>query len=59
MLDGELNTFFLFGALTLYSFVYGASWSIAAVRLRVDAGLFLIVLTSIGKRELTRTTADH
>jgi len=51
MLDGELNTFFLFGALTLYSFVYGASWSIAAVRLRVDAGLFLIVLTSIALRQ--------
>jgi hypothetical protein len=47
----EIGTFLLFGALTLYAFVYGASWSVAAVRLRVDAGLFLIVLASIALRQ--------
>jgi hypothetical protein len=47
----EIGTFLLFGALTLYSLVYGASWSVAAVRLRVDAGLFLIVLASIALRQ--------
>ncbi|NIE62660.1 hypothetical protein [Burkholderia sp. Ax-1719] len=47
----EIGTFLLFGALTLYSIAYGASWSVAAVRLRVDAGLFLIVLASIALRQ--------
>jgi hypothetical protein len=47
----EIGTFLLFGALTLYSFAYSASWSVAAVRLRVDAGLFLIVVASIALRQ--------
>jgi hypothetical protein len=47
----EIGTFVLFAALTLYSIAYGASWSVPAVRLRVDAGLFLIVLASIALRQ--------
>ncbi|MDR5782350.1 hypothetical protein QCE63_23395 [Caballeronia sp. LZ065] len=47
----ELGTFLLFGALTLYSLAYGAAWSVAEVRLRVDAGLLLIVLASILLRQ--------
>jgi hypothetical protein len=47
----EIGTFLLFGALALYTFMYGASWSIAEVRLRVDAGLLLIVFASIALRQ--------
>jgi hypothetical protein len=47
----EIGTFLLFGALTVYALLYGASWSVAAVRLRVDAGLFLIVLASMALRQ--------
>ncbi|WP_232316787.1 hypothetical protein [Candidatus Burkholderia verschuerenii] len=47
----EIGTFLLFGALTLYALVFGASWSVPAVRLRVDAGLLLIVLASIALRQ--------
>ena len=47
----ELGTFLLFGALTLYAVAYGASWSVPAVRLRVDGGLLLIVLASIALRQ--------
>ncbi|SAK67845.1 hypothetical protein AWB80_03358 [Caballeronia pedi] len=47
----EIGTFLLFGALTLYALMYGPSWSVAAVRLRVDAGLLLIVLASIALRQ--------
>jgi hypothetical protein len=47
----EIGTFVLFGALTLYSLMLDASWSIAAVRLRVDAGLMLIVLASMALRQ--------
>jgi hypothetical protein len=43
----EIGTFILFGALSLYALIYGASWSIAEVRLRVDAGLLLVILVSI------------
>jgi len=43
----EIGTFLLFGVLTIYALVYGASWSIAEVRLRVDAGLLLVILVSI------------
>jgi hypothetical protein len=46
----EIGTFLLFGALSLYALVYGALWSIVEVRLRVDAGLLLIVLASIAIR---------
>jgi hypothetical protein len=45
----EIGTLLLFAALSLYSLIYGALWS--AVRLRVDAGLFLIVLASIALRQ--------
>jgi hypothetical protein len=47
----EIGTFLLFGVLMLYGFLFGASWSAAAVRLRVDAGLLLIVLASIALRQ--------
>lgn len=47
----EVGTFLLFGALALYSFSSGASWSVPAVRLLVDSGLFLIVLASIVLRQ--------
>ena len=47
----EIGTFLLFGAMTLYSLVFGASWSVPAVRLRVDAGLLVIVLASIALRQ--------
>lgn len=44
----EIGTFVLFGGLTLFAWMPGAAqWSIAAVRLRVDAGLLLIVLVSM------------
>jgi hypothetical protein len=47
----ELGTFFLFGFLTLYALAMHPQWSIAAVRLRVDAGLMLIVLASMALRQ--------
>jgi hypothetical protein len=44
----EIGTFLLFGGLALFAWLPGTvQWSIAAVRLRVDAGLLLIVLASI------------
>jgi hypothetical protein len=43
----EIGTVLLFGALALYEGVTGAAWSIAGVRLAVDAGLLLIVLVSM------------
>jgi hypothetical protein len=43
----EAGTFLLFGVLALYQGVAGTPWSIAGVRLAVDAGLFLIVLVSM------------
>ena len=44
----EIGTFMLFGGLTVIALLPGAAqWSIAAVRLRVGAGLLLIVLASI------------
>jgi hypothetical protein len=47
----ELGTFFLFGGLALYALAMNPAWSIAAVRLRVDAGLTLIVLASLALRQ--------
>jgi len=47
----ELGTFVLFGLLTLYALAIDPPWSIAAVRLRVDAGLMLIVLASLALRQ--------
>lgn len=43
----EIGTVCLFGGLTLLQLATGTQWSIAAVRLRVDAGLLLIVLLSM------------
>lgn len=47
----EIGTFLLFGGLAVYAVVFDASWSIAEVRLRVDAGLMLIVLASMALRQ--------
>lgn len=47
----ELGSFFLFGLLSLYALAMQPLWSIAAVRLRVDAGLMLIVLASLALRQ--------
>lgn len=47
----EIGTFLLFGGLALYALAFDASWSIAEVRLRVDAGLMLIVLVSMALRQ--------
>jgi hypothetical protein len=43
----EIGTFVLFAGLAIYAKLAGAAWSIFAVRLRVDAGLLLVVLVSI------------
>jgi hypothetical protein len=40
----EIGAFLMFAGLTLLALVMGDQWSIADVRLRVDAGLLLIVL---------------
>jgi hypothetical protein len=45
------DTALLFGALTVYALANDVQWSIAAVRLRVDAGLMLIVLASLALRQ--------
>ena len=47
----EIGTGLLFGVLTVYALTNDVQWSIAAVRLRVDAGLMLIVLASIALRQ--------
>jgi hypothetical protein len=46
----EIGTAILFGSLALYALAFHPIWSIAAVRLRVDAGLLAIVLVSIAIR---------
>jgi hypothetical protein len=46
----EIGTVILFGGLALYAVLGGPTWSIIGVRLRVDAGLLLIVLISIAIR---------
>jgi hypothetical protein len=46
----EIGTAVLFGGLALYAVVGGPEWSIAGVRLRVDAGLLAIVLASMAVR---------
>jgi hypothetical protein len=43
----EIGTAILFGGLALYAVLGGAVWSIVGVRLRVDAGLLLIVLATL------------
>lgn len=47
----EIGTFVLFGGLSLYAVAFDASWTIAEVRLRVDAGLMAIVLVSMALRQ--------
>ena len=47
----ELGTLLLFGGLAIYAFVTHVSWSIPAVRLRVDLGLLFIVLVSLAIRK--------
>jgi hypothetical protein len=46
----EIGTMVLFGGLAAYALLTGATWSVVGVRLRVDAGLLLIVLVSIAFR---------
>lgn len=46
----ELGTFVLFSGLALYTLLNKAHWSVIGVRLRVDAGLLLIVLGSMAAR---------
>jgi hypothetical protein len=43
----EIGTAILFGGLALYALLAHPAWSIMDVRLRVDAGLLLIVLVSL------------
>jgi hypothetical protein len=43
----EIGTVLLFGALALYVGTTGAEWSIAGIRLAVDAGFLVIVLVSM------------
>ncbi len=46
----EVATFLLFAGLALYAFVAKPDWPIMGVRLRVDAGLLLIILLSMAVR---------
>jgi hypothetical protein len=46
----EIGTALLFGGLALYAVLGGPSWSVIGVRLRVDAGLLVIVLVSLAAR---------
>jgi hypothetical protein len=43
----EIGTLILFGGLALYALVGGPAWSVIGVRLRVDAGLLVIVLITM------------
>jgi hypothetical protein len=43
----EIGTTILFGGLALYAILGGPVWSLMGVRLRVDTGLLLIVLTTL------------
>jgi hypothetical protein len=47
----EIGTFILFGGLTLNALLGRPDWSLMGVRLRVDAGLLLIVLASMALRK--------
>ncbi len=47
----EIGTFLLFAGLALYALFGTPEWSIMGVRLRVDAGLLLIVLISMVIRQ--------
>ncbi|QJP16694.1 hypothetical protein G3545_25490 [Starkeya sp. ORNL1] len=47
----EIGTALLFGGLAAYALFVKPDWSILGVRLRVDAGLLLIVLATIALRQ--------
>ncbi len=47
----EAGTFILFAGLVAYAWLAHPSWSVIAVRLRVDAGLLLVVLASLALRK--------
>jgi hypothetical protein len=47
----DIGTLVLFGGLAIYASTVHPEWSVIAVRLRVDIGLLLIVLTSIALRK--------
>jgi hypothetical protein len=47
----EIGTAILFGGLALYALLTHPGWSIMGVRLAVDSGLLLIVMTSIAIRQ--------
>jgi hypothetical protein len=47
----DIGTLILFGGLAIYSRMANPDWSVIAVRLRVDLGLFLIVLVSLALRK--------
>lgn len=47
----EVGTLLLFGGLALYAIATHTEWSLVPVRLRVDAGLLIIVLASIAVRQ--------
>jgi hypothetical protein len=44
----EVGSLILFGLLTIYTFVAASRWTVARVRLAVDAGLLAIVVVSLG-----------
>jgi hypothetical protein len=46
----ELGSLILFGGLALFALATHAEWSVLGVRLRVDAGLLIIVLVSLAVR---------
>lgn len=46
----EIGTVILFGGLAIYTVTTGTTWSIVGVRLCVDTGLLLIVLSSVAIR---------
>jgi len=46
----EVGTAIVFGGLAAYNLLTGTAWSMVGVRLRVDIGLLLIVLTSLAIR---------
>ncbi|NVO15488.1 MAG: hypothetical protein HXX10_15770 [Rhodoplanes sp.] len=47
----EAGTIVLFGGLALWEILGGTTWSMLEVRLRVDAGLMLVVLLSIALKK--------
>lgn len=47
----EIGTLILFAGMALYAVLGGPGWSVAGVRLRVDAGLLLIVVLSLAARK--------